>query len=286
MEKQKEEIDLVYILVSIKNGFTGSCRWIFNVTMQNFLIVLSFCIIGLGIGFTIFSIKEPVFVSELSISHIRFSNDQCYELVNNLTKLNGKDEQLSKMLKIDIASARKIKSILYLPLNSRVNKLYNDSAMVITPFKVAVEVYNPSVLDSLQTSIMNYLESNEYGVKRKELDKESIEKYINKLKSEGNDVDTLKKIVNQSILRKNQGNGVLIDEPIDPVKITQKSIELYDSQLSYEKKIKLNDSFELMTGFNGGVQQSANALMSMAAGCFYGYLAVLLFFLVRRKKVS
>ncbi len=284
MSNAKEEIDLISMLAGIKNGIARFFSWIYHNTLQNLIVVILFSLIGAGIGFSVFSIKRPIYISELTISHIRFTNDQCFELINNLTKLNGDDRLMSQMLKMDIASVQKVKSITYLPLSTRTNKLYSDSASYVFPFKVSAEVYDPSVLDSLQSKIMSYLESNQYGIKRKQIDKQSIQKYIDKLSKEMNDVDSLKKIVNQSILHKNSGNGVMIDEPIDPVKITQKAVELFDSQLKLEKQLAINESFELMMGFNGGVQLTADITLSIVSGILYGYLFSLIFLFIRRKK--
>lgn len=284
MDNTKEEIDLISILIGIKNGIAGFFKWVYNATLQNLFVVILFSLIGASIGFSVFLVKKPIFISELTISHIRFTNDQCFELINNLTKLNGNDKLLSEMLKMDISLIQKVKSITYLPLSARTNKLYTDSASYVFPFKVSAEVYDPSVLDSLQSKIMNYLESNEYGIKRKQIDKVGIQKYIDKLAKEINDVDSLKKIVNQSILHKNTGNGIMIDEPIDPVKITQKGVELFDTQLKLEKQLAINESFELMMGFNGGVQLTADLTLSIASGVLYGYLFSLIFIFLRRKK--
>lgn len=286
MENTKEEIDLIYILRSIKNGVANFFTWVINTTFKKLLLVLLFAGIGAGIGFLMFTVKKPMYVSDLTINHTRFDNDQCFELINNLTKLNGKEKQLSKILKMDEKMLLEVKSISYEPLNARVTKIFNDSTEVMLPFKVYVEVYDPIVLDSLQNSIMNYLETNEYGVKRKQLQKDYLTKYSAKIKNEIQAVDTLKRLVNQSIIHKNMGNGVVIDEPIDPVRISQRTIELCNAELKIEELKELNSSFELMVGFNGGVLKTANLMLSLFYGFIFGYVFCLIWLYRRELKTK
>lgn len=286
MENTKEEIDLIYILRSVKNSFSNFFTWVLNTTLKKFLIVILFAGIGASIGFLMFTVKKPMYVSDLTINHTRFDNDQCFELINNLTKLNGKEKQLSKVLKMDEKMLLEVKSISYEPLNARVTKIFNDSTKVMLPFKVYVEVYDPSVLDSLQNSLMNYLESNEYGVKRKQLQEDYLTKYSAKIKNEILAVDTLKRLVNQSIIHKNMGNGVVIDEPIDPVRISQRTIELCNAELKIEELKELNSSFELMVGFNGGVLKTANLMLSLFYGFVFGYILCLIWIYRRELKTK
>ena len=286
MESPKGDIDLLYILSSIKNGVSDLINWTINTTIKKIVVVIIFVATGLGIGFLVFSFKKPVYISDLTIAHTRFDNDQCFELVNNLTKLNGVPDQTSKVLNISSEMANEIKGIFYQPINPRTTKLYNDSALVIIPFKISVEVYTPGVLDTLQQKLMNYLESNDYGVKRKMLKKAYLEQYEQKIKNEILAIDTLKNIVNQSIKHKNQGNGVLIDEPIDPVKISQRSVELINAELKIKEQQQLNNSFELMVGFNGGVRKTANLMLSMFYGFLVGYLFALIWIYRREKKAN
>ena len=284
MGNNKEEIDLINVIRNIKDGVVNFFRWVIKTTIKKFFVLLVFISIGAGLGFSVFSVKNPVYISDLTISHTRFNNDQCYELIDALTELSGDAKQLSKILKIDRSIAQKIKKIHYQPLNARVTKIFNDSALVMLPFKIVVEAYDPLVYDSLQAQLMNYLETNEYGVKRKQIDEEYWSGFDAKIKEEIKSVDTLKRIVNESIKRKNVGNGVVIDEPIDPVKISIRTIELQNAHLKVNEKLKLNNSFELMIGFNGGVEKSADILLSMIYGFLAGYIIGLIFLYAREQK--
>jgi len=284
MKNPQEEIDLIYVLRSIKNGLSNLVSWIITTTAKKFLFLLLCISIGLGIGFLMFSFKKPVYVSDLTIAHTRFDNDQCFELINNLTKLNEMPQQVSNVLKTSLAVSNEIKSISYIPISPRTTKLYLDSANVMLPFKVVVEVYNPSVFDTIESRLMNYLETNAYGVKRKILEKEYLTQYEKRIDHEILGVDTLKNIVNESIKHKNLGNGIMIDEPIDPVRISQRAVELYNAKLKIKERQELNNSFEVVVGFNGGVLKTANMVLSMAYGFIISYLLGLIFVYRQSKK--
>ncbi|MBK7312087.1 MAG: hypothetical protein IPI93_15220 [Sphingobacteriaceae bacterium] len=284
MTNTPEEIDLLYVLRNITKGTSNLFNWLFNTTVKHFILLTLFVLGGMGLGFSVFSVKQPVYTSEITISHIRFNNDQCYELINNLTELSGNHEKISKTLKLDMATAMKIKKFMFEPLSTRYSRIFSDSASVITPFKVEVEVYDPSIYDTLQAQIMNYLETNEYGVKRKLIDAEYWNNFSNRVEKEVESIDTLRALVNQSIKQKNFGSGVVIDQPIDPVKISQRSIELQNAQLKAQEKIKLNNSFELVLGFNGGIEKTADVILSMMFGAAAGYLIGLLWLYIRQKR--
>src|ERR1043165_709198 len=109
MANTPEEIDLLYVLRNILLGISNLFKWLFNTTVKHFLLICLFVILGIGLGLGIFSVKRPVYISDLTIAHQRLNNDQCYELINNLTELSGNNERISKVLKLDVAAASKVK---------------------------------------------------------------------------------------------------------------------------------------------------------------------------------
>ncbi|MGE0566972.1 MAG: hypothetical protein AB7O73_03405 [Bacteroidia bacterium] len=272
MSNTKEDIDLIQLLILMKNRIASFINWIISTTTRKIIFLGIFILIGAGIGYGIFELKDVVYLSELTVSHTRIDNDQCGDIISNLTKLKGKDKQLAKLLRLDIGTSSQIKTIYYEPINTRVSKIYNDSVLVIQPFKIAAEVYNPAIFDTLQWAILNYLETNNYIAKRKEIKRNYLKEFKKKVKQEIMSVDTLKQIVYKSIANKNAGNGIVIDEPIDPVRISQRALELQNMALKIEEQEQLIDSFDLIVGFNGGVSKSANLFTSIIYSSFLAYL--------------
>lgn len=277
-----EEIDLLIILRSIKRGFLNVFLYIqelISLSFRNKKTLLAFIIVGVGIGAGLFFIKKPVFASSLTLSHTRIDNIQCADLVNSLSKIPNMDSVLSKKLKIDIKTAKEIKSIAYKSLN-KIEE--NDSLLKLADFKIEVQVYNPSILDSLQKKILMFLESNEYATKRKEINKLYLDRIEEKLKSEIIAVDSLKHIVDKSILPRSMGNGIILGESVDPVKVYQEGMKLYQSQLEINQAKELNNSFEIIVGFSPAIPTSS-LIFNVLVGFILSLLSGIVW--IKNKKV-
>lgn len=257
-----EEIDLRSVFGSIKKGILNLFRSVgdlINFSITNIKTLIAFVIVGVGISLVVFYLKKTVYVSDLTISHTRLNNGECYSMINDLTMLRNdrNDTILSKKLGLDFNSVKQIKSISCKALNEALEKNYKDSAFVLLPFKIEVKVYNASVLDSLQTGILHFLESNEYVTKRKEISKLYLDKLEEKIKGEIIAIDSLKRTVDKSILPRSLGNGIILGESIDPVKVYQEGMSLYKSQLNISEQREFNNSFEIIIGFSPAIPSSS-----------------------------
>ncbi|MES2139001.1 MAG: hypothetical protein V4511_04795 [Bacteroidota bacterium] len=271
-----DEIDLRSVFSSIKKGggdlFRSVGEFIYF-SIKNIKTLIAFIIIGVSISLAMFYLKKTVYVSDLTISHTRLNNGECYSLINDLTKPGNdrNDRILSEKLNIDIKMAKQIKSISCKALNEALEKNYKDSAFVLLPFKVEVRVYSASILDSLQSGILHFLESNEYATKRKKISKLYLDKFEEKIKSEIIAIDSLKRIVDKSILPRSLGNGIIMGESIDPVKVYQEGMNLYKSQLNINEQRELNNSFEIIIGFSSPTP-SSNLIVNILKGFIFSLL--------------
>ncbi|MES2284330.1 MAG: hypothetical protein V4547_01495 [Bacteroidota bacterium] len=283
-----EEIDLLSVLNRIKNGFANlfqSIGKLIKFSLQNIKTLIVFVFLGIALSIGIFSLKKTVYISDLTLSHSRLNNGECYSMINDLTKMhnNNNDIKLSEILGIDVKMAKQIKSISCKALNEALEKNYKDSAFVLLPFKIEVKVNDPSILDSLQKGILNYLESNEYVAKRKKINQNYLEKYEDKIKTEIIAIDSLKRLVNKSIVPRSMGSGIILGEPIDPVKVYQTGMDLYKSQLSINEQKELNNSFEIMIGFSPPIP-TASLLFYILNGIIFSFFLGL--FWIFRKKIK
>lgn len=284
-KNSSEEIDLLPIFSNIKKSFfmffqrLGELK---SFSIKNIKILSIFIIIGVGISLAVFSLKKTVYISHLSMSHKRLNNGQCIDLMNSLSKLVGKDTLLANKLGIDIKLAKQIKSISYLPLN-KIKE--SDSLLNFSDFKIEVKVYNTTILDSLQKGILNFLESNEYATKRKEINKLYFDKFEEKIKTEIISIDSLKRIVDKSILPRSLGNGIILGESIDPVKVYQEGMNLYKSQLNINEQRELNNSFEVIIGFSPAIP-SSSLVLNIFVGIISSLVLGLLWLYSRTSKNS
>jgi len=277
-DKKQEDLDMLYVLRSIKNGILNIFRSIiavFEFSIKNIKTLLLFIVVFTALFLGIFFLQKPYYTSTLSISHIRVENDYCYQMITNLNGYidNKSNYGLAQQLGLDPRMAEKIISIKYLSLNENIAIRFTDSVSVMLPFKVKVEVYDNSILDSLQNKILNYLETNEYAQTRKELEKLSLEKTEKRIDTELVEIDSLKRLVNKGIIPRSTGIGIILGEPIDPISVYKRGMELYEKKLLISKKKQLNNSFELMVGFTKSPKTSnSGGLLYALIGILSGYV--------------
>jgi hypothetical protein len=287
-DKKQEEIDMIFVLRSLKKGlsrFVGSIGWIFVFSFRHAWRLLAFIIAGMALLFGIYKLSKPYFRSGLIVSHTRVDNDNCREMISNLANsIDGYDNPgLTRLLKLHPEDAKLIRKILYRSLNDGLARRYADSVHVLLPFKVEAEVYERGVLDTLESAIMSYLENNEYAKRRKEVDRVTIAKTDEWLVSEMIEIDSLKRVVNQSLIPRSSGNGIIFGEPLDPVLVYRRAMELFDRRIEIEKQKRLNNSFEIAVTFNRTPKRAdTSVVVYLAIGWVLGYLTGLIL-LIRRE---
>jgi hypothetical protein len=287
----QEDLDLLFVLKSIKKGILNLFRgiiWLIEFSTKHILALVVFMAIAISISLGFYYLKKPYYTSALSIAHIRFDNDYCYEMITNLNSyinVNNNNKELAEKLSIGINYAKEIKDIKYKTLNNIIARRYADSMSVMLPFLVEVEVYDNEILDTLQKGILSYLEANEYATKRKLLEKESLDKIEQRMHAEIREMDSLKKIVSQSIIPRSTGNGIILGEPIDPVAVYKKAMESYEKLLMINRKQVLNNSFEITIGFAKSSKIAGlGKLWYYLIGSLVGYTIGILFLVRKRNR--
>lgn len=288
---KQDDLDIFILARGIKNGIKGlfkSLGWLIEFTLKKFWSLCLYGLIGAAAFFCLSLLIKPYYTAHLSISHVRFENDFCYEVIENLDEfLNGSNGyiQLSKELGLSVEKAQHVKRLSYLPSNPNVANIYADSVSVILPFKVEAEVYDNSVLDSLQYCLLSYFESNPYAQKLKAIDKQALEKTEQKLKDELAKTDSLRTLVNQGIVPRGSGNGIILGEPINPVSVYKMGLDLYEKQLELYRKQQLNNSFDVTVGFSKKTKPSnSGVVFYLVLGLLGGYISGLIILLRKQLK--
>lgn len=273
----QEELDLKNVYTGMKNAivhFVGLIIWVITFSFQKALYLSIFILLFTGIFASIYFLQKPFYKSTMSISHIRFENEYCYEMIKDLNSyIDGKTNSgLATALKISPEDAVNIKSIHYFPMNDNVAKRYSDSTKILLPFKVEVEVYNNDVLDTLETGIINYLESNEFATKTKEIERISLEENKKRILQEIAALDSLKRIVDQSIIPRSSGNGIILGEPIDPVAVYKRGMEMYEKEIMINSAQKLLNTFDIRVGFSKSYKTAnVSIIIYILFGALFGY---------------
>jgi hypothetical protein len=288
---KQEDLDTLYVISSLKKALLSllrSIRWLLAFSIDKAKALSLFILFFTGLSIGLYLLNPVYYSSRMTLSHIRVDNDYCYELIDNLNSIidhaKGNTE-LGKILGLSEPLAKNIKRIKYDVLNDNLAKRYSDSSTVLLPFSIVVDVYDNSVLDSLQKGFLNYLESNDYAIRRKTIDEEALLKTEKKLKEEILENDSLKLLVNKSIVPRATGTGIILGEPIDPVSVYKRGLELYEREISLNKKKLLNNSFELIVGFSKKTKPAnVGLLFYVMAGFLFGYFTGLLVLLNKRFK--
>ncbi|MFO0323108.1 MAG: hypothetical protein ACK504_11860 [Bacteroidota bacterium] len=279
MEHNKqEEIDLGIILGIFKNIIKSIFKNINSIivySFQNKFKLSVFIISGGVLGYLIFYNTKPYYKSTLLISNERFDNAYCEEMIKTLGLLienSNSEEEIARKFNIGSKYIDQIKSIEYKPITQKNEKIYEDSAHVVIPFKLDLEVFDLTALDSLEKGILHYLESNEYVSKLKSIDSEILNQKIHRLNIELESLDSLKEIVAESIITRTTGNGINI-EAIDPSTLYEVSEYLFDEKISVQKEQKLNNSFNVLVGFYHNTEpEGFGKGVFILIGCIIGFI--------------
>jgi hypothetical protein len=241
-------------------------------------------LLGLALGL----IKKPYYMSQMTLSHIRFNNHFCYEQINNLQSFISESDhvrtQLRKNLSLSLPLARQIKAIKYMPLNVDIAHRYRDSSNMLLPFKIEVDVYCDDVLDSLQIGILNYLEANAYALQQKKTESMSLDKAEKRLEQEIESLDSLKRLLHKTIIPQSKGQGIILGEPINPVLVYETSMKLYEQKLRINERQLHNDSFSVVVGFSKSVDAGWGKLSFIVIGLLTGYIIGLIYLLRQDKR--
>lgn len=281
-QKENDYIDVFDILRKINSGIAKRINNLKSIILKNFLKIVLVSILSGGLGYLLYFTTPKFFESEMIIAHKRLTNDECSEIFEFLKKNENNIEVLSEELKLNIEDCKKIKAIRFNALNPKFIKIYADSIKDITPFKILVEVYDNTIYDTLQTKILNYLESNEYSVLRKQQDLDYYLNYNIRIEKVLADLDSLKKISNNNYLKlKHENNGISIDA-FDPVKISEAELRFFESKLKLNQLIALNNSFETIKGFSkSNKEANVSYIIYVFCGLLIGFIAGII--LLRKK---
>ena len=255
MSEQKQnnaEIDLYYFFKPLGTALRKIGQGI-DFALRKFRAnALIFGIIVLLItlaGYSARYILKPAYQTHgIFISNI-LPGKYCSILLQNLNAIKGEGNRpiLAHQLKISNEAAEDILGISM--SNMRDTFLIEKKDSTLSLFKITLTLRSIQHLDTIQWALVNYLENNEYAIKRKEARRRALELLKATLNSKLESLDSLKKIVNSSIVPRSQGNGIILGEPIDPVSVYQAEMGYYREQLNIDQALATIDNIEVIQPF-------------------------------------
>ena len=248
MEKRphtSEEIDLLYFFNPVIKGVKSYV----NKLRRGIFLFAAIFIIFTAIGYSLRFVFPKYFrTNAIFVSYL--PADFSSSMINNLQNLieNSKNiSVLAEQLKISPASASTIKGLSTEAMDSLSYMNIRDSTA--SAFKVYLTVSDPNSIPIFQEGLKSFLEDNEYSLKRKEAKRQTLEAmkndYIEKIKG----LDSLKNILNTTIVPRSTGQGVILGEPISPIDAYEMMQNFYKGQKEIEEQLALLQNIEILQPF-------------------------------------
>jgi hypothetical protein len=248
MNKQpnnSEEIDLLYFF----NPLIQGTKRYFQKLRRNLFLFLGILLACSAIGYSLkFFLPKYFRTNAIFVSYLPadFSSSMINDL-QNLIDNNQNASELAELLRISPASASTIKNLSTQPLDSL--SYMNKKDTTASAFKIYLTVNDASSIPIIEEGLKNFLENNEYSLKRKQAKRQTLEAmkndYIQKIKG----LDSLKDILNTTILPRSNGQGVILGEPISPIDAYALMQKFYQGQKEIEEQLMLLQNIEILQPF-------------------------------------
>lgn len=319
VHKPSDEIDLTQFFRWIGRGFNRIGASILyglaglrNLFFNNRLFFSGIILIGLLLGALYSELLKKKYYKSTMVLSCDYLNTQI--LKNTIDKLNllcqeEEREGLAEALNIDINTAKNIQKFEFRPfvseddvveievLREQLNNVAAEKKDLVdkvikkieiqnkNAYQISVQVYNPEIVKPLEKAVVNFFNNNEYVKRRIEINKLNLLNRKQKLISESRKLDSLKRVLyenyqNLGKTSRGSGNVILGDEKLtDPIKVFTSDLELNIELLSVEKKLYLNEDFEVVDGFTTFKEPESASLPQILILSFFiswamGYLII------------
>lgn len=254
-EKQpmsSSEIDLIYFFRPLQRAWVRIRKWLGNYYLRivnNRLLFFSVIILITAAGYSLRYIIKPSYKTKGVFMSRMLPGKYCATLIEGLNSINGQYNLpvLAQYLHTSESAVATIKSISLSPAPELLVIDKQDTAANV--FTIDLTLNEMQYVDSLQKGIVIYLENTPYAIKRKEVKIQSLLALKASLDSRLQSLDSLKKIVAQSIIPRSQGQGIILGKPIDPVNIYKAESTYFKERLDIEKQLKVIDNIEVIQPF-------------------------------------
>ncbi len=253
--------------IDLKIVFIDSIKLI----KKRIIILIIFSALGLIGGYFSYLYKTKIFHSSMTISSTILTAVNTTHIIESLQLLidEGNYDMLSKKLNIPIAQISQVKQV-----SVNFEKDINATEQ-FNIFDIEVFVTNNNILDTLQYSIIHFLEINEFVRRRVELKKTSLQQLITKIQNEITEIESLKEHVT-SVSPGEKINVVVMN----PVEIFLEGVNLYQKQLELQTELSLAENFQIIDGFtaysNPASPKISRIFYGLLIGIFVGLIVVLI----------
>jgi hypothetical protein len=284
-----DEIDITQIFKWIGRGINRVGRSILmaiagirNLFLTNLTYFVVFMLAGLTLGGSYWGYVYKRFYKSTMIISCDYLNKRIMD--NSIEKLNllcreQDREGLSKLLGIDLSTAKNIRDftaenfvseddrIEIEVLKEQLNNVTERKADLVNKviekieignvhsFMVSINVFNPDIVEEMDSAIVGYFRNNEYIKKRIESRESSLVARKNKLLRESKKLDSLKVILFtnfQSMAKQSKqgSNNVILSDSYltDPMVVFREDLQIDNEIREIDKELYIKQDFEVVDG--------------------------------------
>jgi hypothetical protein len=261
---QDDEIDLMLIL---GNGI--------NFIRKNLKIFILFIVLGLIEGIFAFVFLPRTYkVNMLADSRI-LHGEEVTAIVDSWQNLIKKGEYNVLATKFNVRPSI-IENIKHIEAEPSKRIINNQERYA---FLINCEVFDNSLLDTLQAGILNAMKNSDYVRLRVETQKQNLESLRGKINNEIAELDSIKLTIHQ-LLRSggNSSNPFLTD----PGNINLQIVSLYERNLKIAEEIKFLDEIQVIESFTRFEKpDSPKLVICLFGGLLLGLFCAFLFIIAK-----
>jgi uncharacterized membrane-anchored protein YhcB (DUF1043 family) len=300
---------------SIGNGSIRVLASIRNTPLKHWSLFLALTIMGGLVAFSYSSFLKKKFYESTMILSSDYLNKRIVD--NSIDKLNLLAEEespkgLAKVLNISDSLAKNIVRFDAKPFvsetdlieleilkeqlkNAQVNAKNEKVIQQVVDrieienrhaFEITVRTFSPAAIKPLQEALVNYFRNNDYIKKRIEITQINLKARRLKLVHESQKLDSLKKVIYSNYRtmaeqsRQGSNNVILSDKSVtNPVDIYNQDMQLNNELQSVDKKLYLQQDFEIVDGFTEfseptSASRSKVIAIGLLIGFLFGYVVV------------
>jgi hypothetical protein len=269
-------------LATFKNTLANFLRlffkfWAFiagTLIRQKYALLLSI-FLGIACGYIYYILAPKYYKTEMIVLYNDLSKKTYSELINNLNELiiSKSSARFAAALKLPETATNNIIKLQLVGLN---NETFDSdtSTRVNQPVKIVALLTNNSIVDSLQVSLLNYLNNNPYSRQTKDSQKKILQDRLAFIDKELLKLDTLKINYNRFLIF-SKISSTFYNNAFDPAAIYEHSNELTVQKETITKW--LNNEINPILLVDGFKTPTSPQTFSLNESLFIGGLVGLLF---------
>lgn len=265
----EDEIDLLGLLNALV-----------RLIKKNRYIIIGIIILSILVSFILYWMTAPFYRTRMIADSGTLPNTEIINIVDSWQNLINKGDYITfaDKLNLDINTVSKVGKLKAQDTGTDNTELTPGNKNE-NSFMISAVVTDVQILDSLESAIINALESNEFVKRRSAIKKQNLESLRKKIATEIADLDSVKLAVRGLLNNGGPASGTFLTSPTE---VNLRIVELYERILNIETSIKLSEDIQVIESFTKSTQPDGPTLIPyIFYGVISGLVLAVLFVAVR-----